>query len=256
VVSRQRIYRELMRIRLVDSVMKSGGSVSKLAGSWGEIEVEKAADEIRKGTHRYRAVVENDFDLAIGDDGSSLVLNEPITSVAQLPSQDQIRDPAERGSTNAAALTASLLRAAVVLTCALFASMGHYLPVPLRWSLGVMAIFALFHLLLDLLWFSMHYPSTNGPQVASGTGLGERVLIPTSAAVIALVTGIGKDITLTERVGVVAIAASILIGVISVSLQGTRINRKGDRVIRVILINTVFFAFTFGLLCLALSLAL
>ena len=134
--------------------------------------------------------------------------------------------------------------------------MDDYLPVSLRWALGVMAIFALFHLALDLMWFLLHKYSTNGPQVTRGTGLGENLLIPTSAAVIALVTGVGKNITLTGRVGVVAVAASILIGVASVSLQGARINRKGDRVIRVVLINIVFFAFTFGLLCLALSLAL
>ncbi len=127
---------------------------------------------------------------------------------------------------------------------------------PLRWSLGVLAMFALFHLLVDLMWFKMHNDSASGRQPSTDTGLGARVLVPTAAAVIALVTGIGKDITLTERVGVVAVAASILIGVVSVSLQGTRIDRKDDRVMRVLLINIVFFAFTFGLLCLALSLAL
>lgn len=246
---------KLMRIRLVDSVTKSDSSVSKLSGSWGEIEVEKAADEIRKGTRRYRAIVENEFDLGIDDDGK-LVLSDPITSVAELPWPDQIRDADERKATNAAVIAASLLRAAVVVTCALFASMGHRLPVPLRWSLGVMAIFVLFHLLVDLLWFLLHKDSTNEAQLTRGSGLGENLLIPTSAAVIALVTGIGKSITLTGRVGVVSVAASILLGIASVSLQGARINQKCDRVMRVLLINIVFFAFTFGLLCLALSLAL
>jgi hypothetical protein len=251
-----RIYRGIMRVRLVESVKKSPGSVvTELSGSWGEVDVRTATEEIRSNTRRYRAIVERKFDLEIDDDGE-LVLSDPITSVAQLPSADPIRDPAEGTATNRAVLAATLLRLAVVVASALVASMGHALPISLRWSLGVMAIFALLHLLLDLIWFSLHRDSTDEAPLPRGEGLGENVLIPTSAAVIALVTGIGKNITLTGRVGVVAVAASILLGIASVSLQGARINHWSDRVMRVLLINIVFFAFAFGLLCLALSLAL
>jgi len=246
-----------MKVRLVESVEVSDSSiVTKLYGPWGDVELAKAIKEIDEGTRRYRAVIEKEFDLELDKTKTSLILNAPITTAAEMPPRDQPQDTGEKAATTAAVIAASVLRFAVLVTCALFASMGRHLPVPLRWSLGVMAMFVLFHLVVDLLWFSLHRDSTNEPQAASGIGLGESLLVPTSAAVIALVTGLGKDIALTGRVGVVAVAASILIGVASVSLRGARMNRRVDVVMRVLLRNIVFFAFTFGLLCLALSLAL
>jgi hypothetical protein len=146
-----------MKVRLVDSVEVSGSSdVIKLYGPWGDVQLAKAIKEIDEGTRRYRAVIEKEFDLELDEKKESLILNAPITTAAQMPSRDQIRDAGERAATRAAVVAASVLRLAVVVTCALFASMGRHLPVPLRWSLGVMAMFVLFHLLLDLLWFWLH----------------------------------------------------------------------------------------------------
>jgi hypothetical protein len=242
-----------MRVRIVDAVTTgASGEVEKLCGSWGEIDVAEAIKEIEGNRRQYRVVFEDEIQLKVEND--ALVFSDSISSLGQLT-------PAAGASTTSSAANyalgaAIIFRLSLAVVCALFASMDNRLPVSLRWALGGMAMFAVFHLALSLFWFILHHGVDAQPQAATSREFTVSLLIPTAAAVIALVTGIGKHISLTQRVGVVAVAASILLGIVSASLQGSRRTSRTDRITQVLLINIIFFAFAFGLLCLAMSLAI
>jgi hypothetical protein len=250
--------------RKVTAVRKNdSGVIAKLCGPWGEVKVTRAVKQIQKRKHRYYAEYVDRAVLEVVTSApshlQSVVDQSHGKTLEDLPNIAAVYDEdAERRALKAAVIASFVLRVIVVAGALAVGYRGKDLDSSLRWSLVAIACFVGFSLLLDLLWYFVHSgdasPPTHAP-TQTGANSAAALMIPTAAAVIAFVTGIGTNITTTTKVGVVALAAAILLGILLAGLQGANPAKRIDRVVLVVMVNLLLFAFAFGLVCLALSLA-
>lgn len=238
------------------------GAITKLGGPWGEARVSQVIRQVMKGKRGYFAVFvdRRQLHLVEGADSKSMRLeSEGGRPLEELPTANAYLI-AEQRALHAALVSAWLLRFVVGTAAAVTGIVDSNLDIALRWSLAAMAMFTFFHIFIDMVWYFVHRerPPGSRPLAApqSGSGSAASLITPTAAAVIAFVTAIGKNITTTTKVGVGSLATAILLGIALAGLQGADPLSRVARVILVVMVNALFFAFAFGLVCLGVSLIL